>query len=160
MRFYYSLAVASILLSASASVSSGFTPATIAFSRSSSTTAAASRTALGVAADVSTADESSTSSSSSPPSKSIFLTPELAESCSVAAGGTPLYAYSLSELKKAADECLAFPNAYGLTVRYAMKASPNKAILKYFSGRGIHIDASSGYEVRASSLFSSESELL
>jgi len=148
MRFYYSLAVASILLSASASVSSGFTPATIAFSRSSSTTAAASRTALGVAADVSTADESSTSSSSSPPSKSIFLTPELAESCSVAAGGTPLYAYSLSELKKAADECLAFPNAYGLTVRYAMKASPNKAILKYFSGRGIHIDASSGYEVR------------
>merc|ERR1719410_904896 len=44
--------------------------------------------------------------------------------------------------------CLSFPNAYGLTVRYAMKACPNKAILQFFHGKGIHIDASSGFEVR------------
>ena len=85
---------------------------------------------------------------SSNPSESVFLTPETTKACVEAAGGTPVYAYSLDKLEKAADECLAFPNAYGLTVRYAMKASPNAAILKFFSSKGIHIDASSGYEVR------------
>lgn len=29
-----------------------------------------------------------------------------------------------------------------------MKACPNGSVLKYFLSRGIHIDASSGYEVR------------
>ncbi|EJK67025.1 hypothetical protein THAOC_11989, partial [Thalassiosira oceanica] len=51
-------------------------------------------------------------------------------------GGTPLYAYSLDALAKSADACLAFPNAYGLTVRYAMKSSPNGSILKYFPWSG------------------------
>eukprot|EP00584_Thalassiosira_punctigera_P007886 CAMPEP_0172536666 /NCGR_PEP_ID=MMETSP1067-20121228/8402_1 /TAXON_ID=265564 ORGANISM="Thalassiosira punctigera, Strain Tpunct2005C2" /NCGR_SAMPLE_ID=MMETSP1067 /ASSEMBLY_ACC=CAM_ASM_000444 /LENGTH=487 /DNA_ID=CAMNT_0013321795 /DNA_START=249 /DNA_END=1712 /DNA_ORIENTATION=+ len=83
-----------------------------------------------------------------PPASSNFLTPELARSCIDAASGTPLYAYSLETLAKSADDVLAFPNAYGLTVRYAMKASPNGSILKYFSSRGICIDASSGFEVR------------
>lgn len=84
------------------------------------------------------------------PDSSVFLTPETAKACIDAAGGTPLYAYSLDKLKESADACLAFPNAYGLTVRYAMKACPNGSILKYFNSRGIHIDASSGYEVCAS----------
>ena len=83
-----------------------------------------------------------------PPSTSNFLTPELAQSCIATASGTPLYAYSLAALSKSADACLAFPNAYGLTVRYAMKACPNGTILKYCLSRGICIDASSGYEVR------------
>ena len=82
------------------------------------------------------------------PSESVFLTPEIAKSCIDAAGGTPLYAYSLQTLSDQADKCLNFPNAYGLTVRYAMKASPNSTILKFFDSKGIHIDASSGYEVR------------
>ena len=86
--------------------------------------------------------------SSSAGLSSEFLTPELAYACVKAAGGTPLYAYSLTKLEQAADACLAFPNAYGLTVRYAMKACPNAAILQYFNSRGIHIDASSGFEVR------------
>jgi diaminopimelate decarboxylase len=43
---------------------------------------------------------------------------------------------------------MAFPNAFGLTVRYAMKASPNAAILKVLRKAGLNIDASSGYEVR------------
>jgi len=79
---------------------------------------------------------------------SVFLTPETAIRCIQVANGTPLYAYSLQKLKENADACLTFPNAYGLTVRYAMKACPNGTILKYFNKRGIHIDASSGYEVR------------
>jgi len=90
----------------------------------------------------------SASDTTTPPSSSIFLTPEIAKKCIEVADGTPLYAYSIDSLNKAADECLNFPNAYGLTVRYAMKASPNAAILKLFHGKGIHIDASSGFEVK------------
>jgi len=91
---------------------------------------------------------SSTSLRAAVPSQSNFLTPELAATCIATASGTPLYAYSLPALETSASACLAFPNAYGLTVRYAMKACPNGSILKYFKSRGIHIDASSGYEVR------------
>ena len=43
---------------------------------------------------------------------------------------------------------LAFPNAFGLTVRFAMKACPNASILKIFAQLGLHFDASSGFEVR------------
>ena len=82
------------------------------------------------------------------PDKSVFLTPETAKGCIDAAGASPVYAYSLDKLEENADACLAFPNAYGLTVRYAMKACPNSSILKFFNSKGIHIDASSGYEVK------------
>ncbi|CAJ1969528.1 unnamed protein product [Cylindrotheca closterium] len=82
------------------------------------------------------------------PVKSVFLTPETAAACVDIAGGSPVYAYSLEKLEEAADACLAFPNAYGLTVRYAMKACPNSSILKFFNSKNIHIDASSGYEVK------------
>jgi diaminopimelate decarboxylase len=82
------------------------------------------------------------------PTQSVFLTPETAKACIEVAGGSPVYAYSMEKLEESADACLAFPNAYGLTVRYAMKACPNRSILKFFHSKGIHIDASSGYEVR------------
>ena len=61
--------------------------------------------------------------------------------------GTPAYVYDLARLEEQATKALAFPNAFGLTVRYAMKASPNAAILKVFRKKGLNIDASSGYEV-------------
>ena len=82
------------------------------------------------------------------PSESVFLTAESAKECIAVAGGSPCYAYSREVLEKNADLCLAFPSAYGLTVRYAMKACPNGSILKIFDKKGIHIDASSGFEVR------------
>ena len=62
--------------------------------------------------------------------------------------GTPVYVYDMATLQANAAEVLAFPNAFGLTARYAMKASPNAAILKIFNQAGLHIDASSGHEVR------------
>ncbi|MDP4610586.1 MAG: diaminopimelate decarboxylase [Opitutales bacterium] len=62
--------------------------------------------------------------------------------------GTPVYVYDEATLKANAAAVLAFPNAFGLTARYAMKASPNAAILQIFQKAGLHIDASSGYEVR------------
>ncbi len=60
--------------------------------------------------------------------------------------GTPVYVYDQKQLETAAREVLAFPNAYGLTARYAMKALPTAAIVQILSGRGLHIDASSGFE--------------
>ena len=42
---------------------------------------------------------------------------------------------------------LSFPHAFGLTARYAMKACPNGSILRLITETGMHIDASSGYEV-------------
>lgn len=61
--------------------------------------------------------------------------------------GTPVYVYDEATLRRRAAETLAFPNPFGLTVRYAMKASPNRAILQLFNALGLHIDASSGHEV-------------
>lgn len=62
------------------------------------------------------------------------------------AHGTPLYTYDENTLRSNAEAVLAFPNAFGLTARYAMKAAPNASILRLFGEMGFHIDASSGYE--------------
>ena len=75
-----------------------------------------------------------------------FLTPEIAEELRQNFG-TPIYVYDERTLKTQAEKALAFPNAFGLTVRYAMKASPNAAILRIFDACGLHFDASSGWEV-------------
>src|ERR1043166_2513948 len=74
-----------------------------------------------------------------------FLTPEQAQTLREKFG-TPLYIYDERTLEQQADKALAFPNAFGLTVRYAMKASPNAALLQILAARGLHIDASSGFE--------------
>ncbi|HIG01036.1 MAG TPA: hypothetical protein EYQ66_06990, partial [Myxococcales bacterium] len=60
--------------------------------------------------------------------------------------GTPVYVYDQALLERAAREVLAFPNVYGLTARYAMKALPTAAIVRILTGTGLHIDASSGFE--------------
>ncbi len=60
--------------------------------------------------------------------------------------GTPIYVYDQATLRRNAQACLAFPNAFGLTVRFAMKACPNAAILRFFESLGLHFDASSGWE--------------
>lgn len=73
---------------------------------------------------------------------------------------TPVFVYSEVELKKSAKLFLNFPNAYWLTVRYAMKASSNKNILKIFDTEWIYIDASSEYEIaRAKSVWISEEKI-
>ena len=62
--------------------------------------------------------------------------------------GTPAYVYDEATLRRQALAALDFPNAFGLTVRFAMKALPNAAVLQIFDRLGLHIDASSGFEVR------------
>jgi diaminopimelate decarboxylase len=75
-----------------------------------------------------------------------FLSPEQVRHIA-AEFDTPLYVYSEKWLRQRAQETLAFPNAFGLTVRYAMKACPNRNVLRLFSEMGLHFDASSGFEV-------------
>ena len=62
--------------------------------------------------------------------------------------GTPVYVYDENMLKTSAELAMNFPNAYGLNVRYAMKANSTAAIIKLFDAKGIHFDASSSYEVQ------------
>eukprot|EP00904_Undaria_pinnatifida_P002511 jgi/Undpi1/12260/HiC_scaffold_5.g01936.m1 len=76
-----------------------------------------------------------------------FLTPKTARATK-AAVGTPAYVYDAATLKSNAEACLAFPHAYGLTVRYAMKSLPNKAVLQLFNSLGLSFDCSSGWEVK------------
>jgi diaminopimelate decarboxylase len=61
--------------------------------------------------------------------------------------GTPVFVYDQRTLQRQARLVLGFPNAFGLTARYAMKACPTSAVLKVLTAAGLHIDASSGYEV-------------
>lgn len=60
--------------------------------------------------------------------------------------GTPVFVYDQKTLERRAREVLAFPNAFGLTARYAMKASPTAAVIQVLTRAGLHIDASSGHE--------------
>ena len=76
-----------------------------------------------------------------------FLTHDQARAIAEA-HGTPCYVYDQRRLEDQADAMLAFPNAFGLAVRFAMKACPTAAVLRLFHRKGLHIDASSGWEVR------------
>ena len=62
--------------------------------------------------------------------------------------GTPVYLYDESVILQKCKEVLEMPNAYGLRVRYAMKANPNRALLQLITGQSLDIDAGSLNEVR------------
>jgi len=76
----------------------------------------------------------------------MFLTP--AEAAEIRERfGTPTFVYDRATLEASARAALGFPHAHGFTLRYAMKANPQRAILSLFRGLGLHIDASSDHEV-------------
>ncbi|MBM3277031.1 MAG: diaminopimelate decarboxylase [Candidatus Handelsmanbacteria bacterium] len=60
--------------------------------------------------------------------------------------GTPVFVYDQHTLEEQARQALAFPNAFGLRVRYAMKACPNTALVRLLNQQGLHLDVSSGFE--------------
>ena len=74
-----------------------------------------------------------------------FLTREQAEEIR-SKFGTPVYVYREDILEENAKAVLKFPNAFGLTARYAMKANPNSEILMRLKALGFSIDASSADE--------------
>jgi diaminopimelate decarboxylase len=61
--------------------------------------------------------------------------------------GTPCYVYDQQALESVARMASNFPAPFGFTLRYAMKANPSIGILKLFRSLGLHIDASSDFEV-------------
>ena len=61
--------------------------------------------------------------------------------------GTPVYVYDESLILNKCRECVEMPSAYGLTVRYAMKANSNRTLLKLITNAGLQLDASSLNEV-------------
>lgn len=67
--------------------------------------------------------------------------------------GSPVFVYSEKTLKQQAAKALNISAPYGLTVRYAMKANPNRAIINIFDKFGIQIDASSGFEAERAMLY-------
>ena len=88
-------------------------------------------------------DKSSRSSSSIESLR--FLTPEQVRFIA-RQFGTPVYVYDERSLETQAKSMLAFPNEFGLTVRYSMKAGASGAILRIFDRLGLHFDASSMWE--------------
>ncbi len=62
--------------------------------------------------------------------------------------GTPVYLYDENIINERCKEALSMPNAFGITVRYAMKANSNKTLLQLINKNGLLIDASSLNEVR------------
>ncbi|MCP4757183.1 MAG: diaminopimelate decarboxylase [Proteobacteria bacterium] len=61
--------------------------------------------------------------------------------------GTPVFVYDQKSLEDRARRVLDFPNAFGLTARYAMKACSTGAVIRVLTKAGLLIDASSGHEV-------------
>ncbi len=65
------------------------------------------------------------------------------------AHGTPLYAYNQQVIANQIEKLLSWQAPFGTTARYAMKANPHPEVLRTMHASGIHIDASSWYEVLA-----------
>jgi len=66
--------------------------------------------------------------------------------------GTPLYIYDETVILEKIEEVCNMPNAFGLEVRYAMKANSNMALLQLICNHGLHLDLSSMNEGRRAHL--------
>lgn len=74
------------------------------------------------------------------------LDPAVLDRVIEAAGGTPVYVYSAPVLRARVRELVeAFPRA---SIRYAMKANANPAVLDLLRREGIGVDTVSPYEIR------------
>ncbi|ABB30465.1 Diaminopimelate decarboxylase [Geobacter metallireducens RCH3] len=57
--------------------------------------------------------------------------------------GTPIYLHDQQYIENSCDQLLAMPNAYGLHVRYAIKANSDRTVLRIVTGKGLDLDCSS-----------------
>jgi len=62
--------------------------------------------------------------------------------------GTPLYVYDEGTMEENADVLMSLPSAFGLTVRYAIKANSNQAVIRIFDRLGLSFDASSVWQAQ------------
>lgn len=84
-------------------------------------------------------------------SDSVAVSPEVVLRA-VEIAGTPCYLYDEGEITRKCDRMLSLPRAFGLGVRYAMKANPSMAILQLVTDRGLDLDVSSLNEARRARL--------
>lgn len=61
--------------------------------------------------------------------------------------GTPVYLHDQRYIEDSCRQLLEMPNAYGLHVRYAMKANSDRTVLRVVTGKGLDLDCSSIGEV-------------
>ena len=57
--------------------------------------------------------------------------------------GTPVYLHDQAYIENSCDQLLNMPNAYGLHVRYAMKANSDRTVLRVVTNKGLDLDCSS-----------------
>lgn len=62
--------------------------------------------------------------------------------------GTPAFVYDEGTIEGNAEYMSSLPNAFGLMVRFSLKACPSQAIIRIFDQLGLFFDASSVWEVR------------
>ena len=74
-----------------------------------------------------------------------FLSPEEVHAIAETYG-TPTYVYDEASMQANAQEMLGLPSAFGLDVRYSLKACPTAEVVKIFDRLGLIFDASSTWE--------------
>ncbi len=57
--------------------------------------------------------------------------------------GTPVYLHDQEYIESSCEQLLNMPNAYGLHVRYAMKANSDRTVLRVVTNKGVDLDCSS-----------------
>ena len=57
--------------------------------------------------------------------------------------GTPVYLHDQEYMENSCEQLLNMPNAYGLHVRYAMKANSDRTVLRVVTNKGLDLDCSS-----------------
>ena len=57
--------------------------------------------------------------------------------------GTPIYLHDQEYIENSCRQLLNMPNAFGLHVRYAMKANSDRTVLRVVTNQGLDLDCSS-----------------
>lgn len=57
--------------------------------------------------------------------------------------GTPVYLHDQAYIENSCEQLLSMPNAFGLHVRYAMKANSDRTVLQVVTNKGLDLDCSS-----------------
>ena len=57
--------------------------------------------------------------------------------------GTPVYLHDQAYIENSCEQLLNMPNAFGLHVRYAMKANSDRTVLRVVTSKGLDLDCSS-----------------
>ena len=57
--------------------------------------------------------------------------------------GTPIYLHDQAYIENSCEQLLNMPNAFGLHVRYAMKANSDRTVLRVVTSKGLDLDCSS-----------------